>query len=134
MIIDFNKIPDYQERTFIPLPEGQYKTLLFSMSLSKSKKDDDMIVCGFKVLNDPTDFQDRILKEYYVLNNELGLSKFKKLLQLSNIDLSAEVNLQDIIANGDLLGNKYNMQIIQNEYTNKYGKTVLGNRIKSFVE
>lgn len=134
MNINFNTIPDYEERKFIPLPEGFYKTLLFSHSLTTSKNGDEMLVCEFKVLNDPTDFKDRILKEYYVLTNEISLSKLKKLLELSNVNILEDVNIYDLISSGDLLGCKYNTEITQNEYTNKYNKTVIGNRIKNLVD
>lgn len=134
MKINFTNIADYQERNYIPLPEGDYKTLLFSHTICNSKNGDPMLTCEFKVLNDPTDFKDRIIKEYYVLNNDISLSKLKKLLELSNINLLDEINIEDLIASGDLLGCKYNMTIVQNDYTNKYNKTVTGNRIKGFVE
>lgn len=134
MLLNFNSIPDYIEREFKPLPDGNYKAMLFSMNLEKTKNNDDMITIGYKVLNDPFDFPNRIIKDYYVLNNERGLSKLKKLLQLSNIDISNDINIFDLIKNGDLLGKKYNMHIVTNEYTNKYNKTVTGNKIKSLLD
>lgn len=133
MKLNFSNIADYEERNFIPLPEGEYKGLLYSHTLGLSKNNDPMLTCEFKILNDPTEFKDRIIKEYYVLTNEISLSKLKKLLQLSNITLDNDIDLESLIASGDLLGNKYNMEINQNEYTNKFNKTLIGNKIKKLI-
>lgn len=134
MKLNFMNVPDYTSQKYEPLPEGDYKLMLKSMTMSKSKKDEDMIVCEFSVINDPTGFRDRTIKEFYILTHDFSLSKFKKLLSLSHVDINKEVDIEQLISNGDLLGSRYVMSIKTNSYINQFNKEVVNNKIAGFVE
>ena len=76
MVMDLTDTPE--EVGFEPLPAGIYECIIEQTNFKKSKAGNPMIEWRFKVI-DP-EFEDRLLFNYTVLNNQFGMADLKKTL------------------------------------------------------
>lgn len=116
-----------------PLEPGEYNCVVLDTVIDKSKNGSEMIVFDIKPLVEGDTFKDRKLKEYVILDNEIGLSKLKSFLGACGVTDFSNIDLVKICNNKELVGSNFIANITIREYTNKHNQVVVGNSINSIV-
>lgn len=99
--IDLDAV-DENASSFAPLPAGSYECFVETFELRRSNAGNPMIAARYKITEG--EYENRLFFDHFVLNNEIGKARLKKLLLVLGFDVSGNLNVKEFVDSGEIIG------------------------------
>lgn len=106
--IDLDEI-DESAATFQPVPAGTYECFIEEFELKRSQAGNPMVAARYKVLDG--EYENRLFFDHFVLNNEIGKARLKKLLMELGFQNTGTFSVKDFVASGEAVGTRCRVKV-----------------------
>lgn len=118
LTLDLDEV-DEEAATFKPLPAGTYECFIEQMEVKKSSNGNPMASARYKVAEG--EYENRLLFDNFVLNNEFGQARLKKMLMQLGFWSEGKFNIKQFVESGEAVGTPLRVQV-RVKFDKNYGK------------